>query len=317
MHRHFLPVGQFLLLYGLDDFGKAPGAMQLKLAGPRSLLAFLLTLLAITSVPGTANALSANTRPANASVPGGVAVVRIDAAPGAAPKAWFRGRSALVSRDDQGWFALIGLPLDIRPGKQTISVTAGTESPRQSRVAFNVGKKTYPAQHITLTDKSKVEPSADDLLRIKQEQVKIDAAKNHWNDATDIDLALRLPVEGRLSGRFGLRRFFNGQPRSPHAGLDIAVAVGTPVATAAAGTVIATGDYFFNGNTVFVDHGQGLVTMYCHLSEIGVKVGDRLERAQPLGLSGMSGRATGPHLHWSVILNGTLVDPEVFVGVAP
>ena len=284
--------------------------MQLKRAAIDFPIVLLLTALALAFAPHEANAL-----PGNASVPGGVAVVRIDGTGESAPRAWFRGRPALVARDESGWFALVGLPLDIKPGKQDLRVTfASSTSPSEAHVVFSIAKKIYPAQHITLADKHQVKPSAEDLRRIQREQADVDAAKNHWSDEPDMDLALRLPVQGRLSSRFGLRRFFNGQPRSPHAGLDIAVPSGTPVATAAAGTVIDTGDYFFNGNTVFVDHGQGFITMYCHLSEIGVKAGDKLERGQPLGLSGMSGRATGPHLHWGVILNGALVDPEVFVG---
>jgi murein DD-endopeptidase MepM/ murein hydrolase activator NlpD len=271
----------------------------------------LLPLLALGLGPRPASAL-----PENDSVPGGVAVVRIAAGSAlAAPKARFRGRPVLISRDSKGWFALVGLPLDIKPGKQQLAVEllGAVPAARALSVGFAVGKKAYPEQHITLADRSKVEPSAEDLRRIGREQTLIDAAKNHWQEVSDVDLALQIPAEGRLSSRFGLRRFFNGQPRSPHAGLDIAVPSGTPVTAAAAGTVIDVGDYFFNGNTVFIDHGQGLITMYCHLSEATVTVGDKLERGQQLGLSGMTGRATGPHLHWSVVLNGTLVDPEAFV----
>jgi murein DD-endopeptidase MepM/ murein hydrolase activator NlpD len=260
--------------------------------------------------------LQAHALPENFSVPGGVAVVRIAGSKAAAPKAWFRSRAVLVSRDAAGWFALVGLPLDIKPGKQQLKVTLAATPARETNVAFAVGKKVYPEQHITIADTSKVDPSADDMKRIVREQTLIDAARNHWDEVSDLDLALQLPVEGRRSGHFGLRRFFNGQARSPHAGLDIAVPIGTPVGAAAAGTVIDIGDYFFNGNTVFIDHGQGLITMYCHLSEVKVAVGEKLQRGQPFALSGMTGRATGPHVHWSVILNGTLVDPEVFVGSA-
>jgi len=278
-----------------------------KISAIVSLLGPLAATVAVAFTGLTASAL-----PENSSVPGGVAVVRIAAATEPAPTARFRGRPVLVTRDDDGWFALVGLPLDLKPGRQNVDLSMGGS--RRTRAEFTVVKKTYPVQRITLADKRKVEPTPEDLQRIAREQAEIDRAKNHWDAAPDVDLALQIPAEGRLSSRFGLRRIFNGQPRSPHAGLDIAVPSGTPVAAAAAGKVIDTGDYFFNGNTVFVDHGQGLITMYCHLSEIAVQIGDRLQRGQPLGLSGMSGRATGPHLHWGVILNGALVDPEVFIG---
>jgi murein DD-endopeptidase MepM/ murein hydrolase activator NlpD len=263
------------------------------------------------------SSLQARALPENFSVPGGVAVVRIAGGSAQAPKGWFRGHPVLVSRDANGWFALIGLPLDIKPGKQQLKVALAATPSRETNVAFVVGKKVYPEQHITIADTSKVEPSVEDMKRIEREQTLIDTARNHWDEVSDVDLALQLPVEGRRSGHFGLRRFFNGQARSPHAGLDLAVPSGTPVAASAAGTVIDIGDYFFNGNTVFIDHGQGLITMYCHLSEVKVTVGEKLQRGQPFALSGMTGRATGPHVHWSVILNGTLVDPEAFVRDEP
>ncbi len=285
--------------------------MQFKFASIGSTI-FLFAILAIAL-----STLPSYALPANANVPGGVAVVRISGPDDAPPKAWFRGRHVLVERDDMGWFALVGLPLDTQPGAHELKITRGSPQPaREARVAFAVNNKTYPAQHITLTDKSKVEPGAEDLRRIKLEQARIDSVKNRWQEAPGVDLALQLPAEGKLSGRFGVRRFFNGQPRNPHAGLDLAVPSGTPVNAAAAGTVTDIGDYFFNGNTVFIDHGQGLITMYCHLSEVTVKVGDKLKRGQQLGLSGMTGRATGPHLHWSVILNGAAVDPEAFIAEA-
>jgi murein DD-endopeptidase MepM/ murein hydrolase activator NlpD len=129
----------------------------------------------------------------------------------------------------------------------------------------------------------------------------------------DADTSFVLPADGRLTGRFGVRRFFNGEPRSPHAGFDIAAARGSPVKANAEGIVLASDDYFFNGKTVFVDHGNGLISMYCHLDRIDVQPGEAVSKGQRLGLVGMTGRATGPHLHWSVILNGAMVDPELFV----
>jgi murein DD-endopeptidase MepM/ murein hydrolase activator NlpD len=122
------------------------------------------------------------------------------------------------------------------------------------------------------------------------------------------------PVNGPLSSPFGLRRFFNGEERNPHSGLDFAAKTGTPIKTPAAGKVILTGNYFFNGKTVFVDHGQGLISMFCHLSQIDVTVGDELSRGAVLGKVGSTGRATGPHLHWNVSLNDARVDPSIFIG---
>jgi murein DD-endopeptidase MepM/ murein hydrolase activator NlpD len=261
----------------------------------------LLSCLLIAALPFTAHAL-----PVSSSVPGGVLVLPLASAKTATPHVTFRGKRALVVRENGKWVALVGLPLSLTPGQYDVSVNNAVKK-------FRVVSKKYPEQRITIKDPRKVEPNPDDMERINSEQPKIDIAKNVFRDTHEVDLKLQLPADGPLSSRFGLRRFFNDQPRNPHSGLDIAIPTGTQVMSAANGRVVDTGDYFFNGNTVFVDHGQGLITMYCHLSEINVNVGDTVAKGQPLALSGMTGRVSGPHLHWSVIMNGTMIDPEIFV----
>ena len=173
--------------------------------------------------------------------------------------------------------------------------------------------KRYAEQHVRLKDSSKVTLSPDDEKRALAEIERIQSLKKHWRETDDTDSGFVRPADGRLSSRFGLRRIFNGEPRAPHSGLDIAVPRGAPIVAAAEGRVLAVDDYFFNGKTVFVDHGNGLLSMYCHLDRMDVKPGDTLRKGQRLGLAGATGRASGPHLHWSVVLNGTMVDPELFL----
>ncbi|HEU0186279.1 MAG TPA: peptidoglycan DD-metalloendopeptidase family protein [Gallionellaceae bacterium] len=250
--------------------------------------------------------------PKSSSVPGGVALVPLGHAETGAnkPQSWLGSQPVLVTSDRHQWVAVVGLPLDMKPGAHELSVRIGDETKTAS---FVVKSKKYPEQHLTLKDKSKVELSPADEARAERELSAIKEIKRHWRDAQDNDLSFIAPAEGRLASRFGLRRFFNGEARLPHAGLDLAVAIGTPVKASASGQVLATDDYFFNGKTVFVDHGNGLITMYCHMSRIDVQPGEAVSQGQGLGLSGMTGRATGPHLHWSVILNGAMVDPELFI----
>ncbi len=254
--------------------------------------------------------------PQASSVPGGVAILTIGKALTLSnkPQAWFNEQAVLVTYHDKKWVAVVGLPLSIEPGLHTLNIKMAGKIKTQS---FKVKDKKYPEQHITLTDTSKVELSAENEARAVREIANIKELKLHWRDEKHTDLDFIIPAEGRLSGNFGLRRIFNGQPRSPHAGLDVAVARGTPIKASAQGKVLAVDDYFFNGKTIFVDHGNGLITMYCHLEQSDVQTGDTVNKGQQIALSGQSGRATGPHLHWSVILNGAMVDPALFITNPP
>ncbi len=250
--------------------------------------------------------------PQSSNVPGGVAIVPLASTSTSTskPQAWLGDRPVLVTSDHEQWFAVVGLALITSPGSHELRVNIDDKTQVRH---FIVNPKDYPEQRITLKDKSKVELSATDLARAKLEISAINGLKKHWRAAPDNDLDFIIPAEGELSSRFGLRRFFNDNPRAPHSGLDFAVARGTPVKASAAGTVLASDDYFFNGKTIFIDHGNGLITMYCHLDQFDVQAGQTVSKGQLIGLSGDTGRATGPHLHWSVVLNGVMVDPELFI----
>lgn len=265
---------------------------------------FALTLALLLS-----HALAAFALPKHSPVPGGVAVVDLGPAGQTVPTARWGEQGLAVVREGGHWFALLGIPLDTLPGDLEIAVFLGpTVALRQIPVRI----KNYPEQRLTIKDKRKVEPSPEDLARIEREKEVTDAIKRRFSTPAP-DTGFTQPAAGPLSSRFGLRRIFNGQLRNPHAGLDVAAGTGTPVKAPADGVVANTGDYFFNGNTVFIDHGQGLITAYMHLSRVDVRAGQAVKRGEVLGAIGATGRATGPHLHWAVILNNTPVDPELFL----
>jgi murein DD-endopeptidase MepM/ murein hydrolase activator NlpD len=256
-------------------------------------------LLAISSL--------ANAMPDHAPWPGGIAVIDVGPADAPRPIVEFGDRRVLVTRRGDRWTAAVGIPLDTPAGVASIRVDTARD------VAFEVGEHSYREQRLTVKNQSHVTPDEEQLARIGRERKIIDAALNSWRDVPIENVALGVPVTGPRSSSFGLRRFFNDQPRSPHKGMDIAAAEGSAIATPQDGVVTATGDYFFNGKTVIIDHGQGLVTMYCHLSKIGVEEGASVSSGELLGAVGSTGRVTGPHLHFGTYLNGTAVDPALLL----
>ena len=278
---------------------------------PRHVL-ILLSILMLLAAAIWSSRVNAADLPAASAVPGGVAVVALNVAGNPhAPVAHYGGNRVMVLEKDHQWYAVVGIPLTANPGKHHVDVT--TSGGVTKDVDFVVSDKEYETQHITIKDKRKVNPLPEDLKRIAKETRRIEAAFNHWNDELPADLTFLLPVMGEPSSSFGLRRFFNGQPRKPHSGLDIAAPKGTPIHAPAAGRIIETGNFFFNGNSVFIDHGEGLVTMYCHMNSIDVKKGQIVQRGEKIGTVGATGRVTGPHLHWSVSLNDARVDPRLFL----
>ncbi len=244
-------------------------------------------------------------------VPGGIAV--IDLGPSTqTPQVRFQNKPVLVVKDASAqWLAIVGLALNVAEGQQTIVV----KNSSSREIAFTVQDKKYKEQRLTIKNTRQVNPLPEDLKRINQEMTAQNQAYQTYSPITPSNIFFDKPVEGSLSSPFGLKRFFNGEPRAPHSGLDFAVPTGTPVKAPAEGKVILTGNYFFNGNTVFLDHGQGLISMYCHLSVIDVVVGETLSRGQTLGKVGATGRVTGAHLHWNVSLNDARIDPAILIGM--
>ena len=247
--------------------------------------------------------------PHESSVPGGVKILRLEVTGTSLPYVDTDGRRALVIQDGPTWVAVIGIPLSAPLGLRRV-IVHGTNG--RQEIEFAVGNKQYASQSLKVAPRQ-VDLSATDLARFNTEKIRIDKALSHWTDLPPESLRLPQPVPGPRSSSFGSRRIFNGQSRNPHSGMDIAAPSGTAVLVPIAGTVIDTGEYFFDGNTVFVDHGRGLISMYCHLSAIDVKPGQRVAAGSRIGAVGMTGRATGPHLHWGLVLNRAWVDPELFL----
>ena len=272
---------------------------------PGCVAAAALVLAALLCAPH-ANAVEL---PRARSVPGGVALVELGPAL-VAPQASVDGVPVLVSGRPGGWTAVVGIPLEAEPGERVLAVRR--EGAPAESVRFAVSPVRYAEQRLKVAP-GKVDLSPQDLARHEREREHSATVTATWSATAPETLRMQPPVPGRRSGSFGLRRVFNDQPRKPHGGMDIAAPTGTPVVAPAAGRVIDTGDYFFNGNTVWLDHGNGLLTMYCHLSRIDVKPGDVVATGARIGAVGATGRVTGPHLHWSVMLNRTMVDPALFL----
>jgi murein DD-endopeptidase MepM/ murein hydrolase activator NlpD len=261
------------------------------------------TLLLLGVLP----VMTATAAPDHSPWPGGIAVIDVGPAEAPRPIVEFDERRVLVAKHGDRWMAAVGIPLNASTGELAIRVNTARD------IAFEVRDHAYREQRLTVTNKKYVTPDEAQLERIGRERALIDAALGAWRDVDVSGLALAAPVNGRRSSSFGLRRFFNDQPRAPHKGMDIAAPEGTVIAAPGTGIVTATGDYFFNGKTVIIDHGQGFVTMYCHLSEIGVNEGQQVGTGDLVGAVGATGRVTGPHLHFGTYLNGTAVDPALLL----
>lgn len=244
--------------------------------------------------------------PLHSPRPGGIAIVDVGSADQPPPVVTFSDRPVLVMQKDGRWQAVVGVPLDTPAGE--LSLRAG-----DGDVAVTIGTHSYREQRLTVKNQSYVTPDPAELERIGRERKIIDAALGRFRAAATSSIDLDSPVDGPRSASFGLRRFFNDQPRSPHKGMDIAAPKGTPISAPHDGLVAATGNYFFNGNTVILDHGQGFITMYCHLSDIAVSEGAAVAAGDVIGEVGATGRVTGPHLHFGTYLNGTAVDPAIFL----
>lgn len=251
--------------------------------------------------------------PADSRVPGGIARISLGPSSVQPKAATADGVPVLVVGDMIEWTALVGIALSAKLGVHTITVhnDDGTHS-----FDYTVADKKYTEQRLQVSPKT-VDLAPKDLARHEKERAHQQTIMALFSQPAPTLSALRMlqPCPGRRSSSFGLRRVFNGQSRNPHSGMDIAAATGTAIVAPLRATVVDVGDYFFNGGTVWLDHGAGLLSMYCHLSSTQCQLGDELEVGQAFCKVGATGRVTGAHLHWGVMLNRTMVDPALFLAI--
>ncbi|HXM81699.1 MAG TPA: peptidoglycan DD-metalloendopeptidase family protein [Burkholderiales bacterium] len=252
----------------------------------------------------------ATTIPRAPAVPGGVARIGLGASE-QPPLVRLGSDRVLVMREGDEWVALVGIALAAMPGSK-LRVEAEHTGGRYERFEIDVAPKAYASQHLKVPP-DQVDLSTEHLARYERERAHLGDVLRTFTASPPATLAMLQPAPGQRSSTFGLRRYFNGRARNPHTGMDIAAPAGTPVIAANAGRVIDTGDYFFPGRTIVLDHGQGFLSLYAHLEAIDTTVAEPVSAGALIGKVGATGRITGPHLHFSVYLNAVAVDPALFL----
>ena len=281
--------------------------LKMSTSSARSRTSVLQRLTSLLLVLVSFDLAAENALPRHQPVPGGVALVTVQSSE--QPAVRFKGNRVLVmsTDSDDRWTAVVGIPLSYEPGSYQLDLDNG------QLIDFEVTSKEYETQYLTISNRRQVNPNEDDLVRIRKESATMNVVFGSWTESITPVTQFQLPLEGIVSSTFGLRRFYNDQPRNPHSGLDIAAPEGSTIRAPGDGVVATTGNYFFNGNTVLIDHGRGIVSMYCHMSRIDVEPEDRISQGEVIGAVCQTGRVTGPHLHWSVSINNVRVDPNLFL----
>lgn len=247
--------------------------------------------------------------PQSNPVPGGLIQLRLPYTEKQTPQVKFNGAKSTVIYKDNTWFALIGIPIDTKPGMVSAELTA----PIHKTITFKIYPKKYPEQRLKIKNKRLVTPQGKDLKRIESERAMVETIYKKWSAAEPFSENFTPPLKGRISSVFGLRRVYNNIPGSRHMGLDIAAPSNHEIKAIHSGIVALTADLFYTGNTVIIDHGQGIFSLYAHCKEVLVDVGRHVSGGQLIARVGKTGRATGPHLHLGIIMNQVKVNPELFI----
>ncbi len=245
--------------------------------------------------------------PGHSPVPGGIVVLPLEKN---VTSAELLGKRGSFFKEADRIYALLPIPLGTSAGPHKVYLFQNEKAVES--IFVNIEKKSYALQSLTIKKRRKVEPNREDLSRIKRESGRKKMAKS-FRRAGFANVDFIWPVEGELSSPFGLRRVLNGKPRAPHRGIDIAAPAGVPVAAAADGVVVDAGNFFFSGNLVFIEHKEGVVTTYAHLDKIAVRPGEWVKKGDIVGYVGSTGRVTGPHLHFGVMVDSVYVDPLLFL----
>ena len=227
----------------------------------------------------------------------------------------WRSKKVPAFQAGNAWTTILGVDLDAKPGEHTTNAVLTMDDGRVERrpIAINVVAKKYPVQQLSVAEKF-VELGKADLSRSQREARETKAIYARMTTDVVPDEPFTVPIPGESGTNFGSRRVFNGQPRAPHSGADLRATTGTPVHATNRGRVVLAKNLFFTGNTVILDHGLGIISLYAHLSRIDVKRGELVKNGQLLGLAGATGRVTAPHLHWGMRVQGARVDPFSLVG---
>lgn len=251
-----------------------------------------------------------NLLPKESLEPGGLAILKIPNPKENHLKGYFNHHRIMILRLHHQWFAIVGIPLSEKSKQNFVTIISGQ---KKIKLSFTVSHIDFPQEHIQLKHKKNVIPSKEFLSKLARQQKIINQCFAHWRDNPSINMHFSWPVKGEISGSFGLKRYFNGEKRGQHNGIDIAAKTGTYIRAPEQGIILQTGNFYLTGKTIFIDHGQNLITVYGHLNQISVHLGQTVKRGQIIGTVGDTGRATGPHLHWGINLNNTRVNPMLFL----